>query len=505
MLEKLRQEAWNKPGILVGIAACFVVILLTQGLKCIAVVSANSHLEEVVQLYDSVKSKDDAFIKRYAEALKNHHKSYLEKLNDNARGFNVIVDAKEKLEQAKTAEHPDTKNQLASEAYNGLKTVDGDRTQRLSYLDTLDQAKKEYAKNVKTLDSKFSEYGGLVSDLKAQGYFSEHFDANSLLLKKARDIHTHALESLGTPLTGSDLQLPDYLAIWYETREGFGYVNEAMKLAQSVPRLAHDNQERIESLSSQLEKTGRLYSPAWAAAQHLSQYPKYNLANQVTNSYALFVSLGSRISEAKQYNDMSVQNFRLAAQVVNEIEGRRAEADRTFVDAIGKWKDLQAALANIPGKENAVAKKISEADEEIHDYSYNNQSEAEGYLRDARALHRDAQNLAKSDPIESLAKYDQAIHKAGQAYEEVDTSSRRSKVRVVFGSGSDDDDDDSGFGGFFGGGGGSDDNSGGGGFFGGGGGSNDSGGGFFGGGDFGGPSGGDFGGPSGGDFGGGDF
>lgn len=488
---------WRRPGILLGIAACFVFILLAQGMKCVATVSANSQVDEVSQLLAAANDQNKEFVARRVDAEKNHHKAYLEKLPiANAFGPG-IEDAGLDLLTAREAEHPNEKLKLAKTALDQLQTAVHGIKEALVYLNTLDQAKREYADNISALEDKFGEYHKVVNGLVAQGYFKMHFDEFYPLYNKAQYARDHARVSSSFPLTDSNLQLPDYLAIWQETREGIKYIDEARKLVEGVPQLVRENEDRIKRLYGQLEKTSGLYSVAWAASQHLAKYPNYNYTGKIVSAMTLLTDLRSKIHDAQNNNSMAVQQFTLAAQIINSVEGKRAEADHIFVEAIDKWKDVQSALAEIPQKERTANKKISEADEEVNDYNYNNQSDAEKHLRDARVLLRDARNTAESDPVASLAKYNQAIRKAEQAYEEVDTRSRRSKVRVVFGSGSDDDDDDSGFGGFFGG--GSDDDSGGGGFFGGGGGDSSFGG------DFGGPSGGDFGGPSGGDFGGGDF
>ena len=202
--------------------------------------------------------------------------------------------------------------------------------------------------------------------------------------------------------------------------------------------------------------------------------------------------LEKQLQQTKTLNDMAHQRFQEATALLDRLATVRAESDRAFVTAIDRWRDVESAVAALSEREQSAVDAINRASGLISEYSYNNQNDAEDLLRDARAAMRDGQTLTATDPLTSQTQFASAKSKAEKAYDEIDTSARRTRHTVSHDA-TDDDDDDSFFGG--GGGGGSwgsgsdNDDSGGGGGWGG----------------FGGPSGGDYGGPSGGDYGDGDF
>ena len=488
--ETVREEIGRRPGIFLTIIACLVLGFFMRGAGCLIIHSAETQVVEVQAVANDTNAAYERLIARTDDAKKEHNPRYLEQF-EIASIDNALTSVKEKLKAADEAENPTEKRNLAQEAKQLLVQANKETKERLEYLDLLDQAKREFTIRLKELRDTLFSHTARIDKLVAEGFFRAHFAAAEKLITEAQGILDRA-EHMSPSL--------DYLRIWQTANNGLRVTKDVGQLVERVSTLMTDNSRRLNEVWKKQQKVNELYPKAFAAAQNLEQYAAYRCLAGVNQSYAFFSGLVTQLADANQRNNMTRQEFEAVAAEINQIDQQLANADRVFVSAIDRWRDVQQAQSALVGKRKSAYDAVERARAEIQDYDYNNQSEAEGLLRDARASLRDAGNLESSDPVESTRKFTSTIAKANQAHDAVDTRSRRSLSQ------NDDDDDDSGFGfGFGGGSSGSSGGSGDGGFFGGGSGSDNSGGGFGGGGDFGGPSGGDFGGASGGDFGGGDF
>lgn len=482
VIDRIREQARGRPGLVTGIIACFALSLIMGGIKSCAVSQANAVVAAAENEAGAERAAYALLERRMVQAANRHRASYLASFEiqslARAQGRMSAV-----LAQAKAATHPSEKERLAALAHAGNTKIQAGINARASYLDRLDRALREHEARVIELGTNFGIQEARVRELVAQGYFASHFAT-------AERVRGEASARLKT--IEPELALPvrhrDYLRIMDVAGDGLRLAIQARGLIEAVPALAAENNRRIVELRGSLPRTAGLFARAWGAAESLGRYPRYARKAEVARANDSLATVSGRLFDAVAKNSTERQEFQAAADALNAAADTITAADRTFVSAIDTWRDVQGAMRALRGAEDDAAMAISRAAKGINDYDHNNQDDAESLLRDARAALRDAQNQKGTDPIASRAKFNDAKSLADRAYNAVDTSSRR-RVSVSF----DDGDDDSGGGGFFGGGGG------GGGF--GGGGSGGGGGG----GSFGGPSGGGFGGPSGGGFGGGDF
>lgn len=491
MLEKIREIVKERRKILTALVVCFCFGLTMQGIAWVMeqnaeanVARAESSIQEIFQQIKKLEVISE-------EAHRVHRPEYFKNFEVVSLG-QALVFAREKLENAKSTNNPSEKSRLASEVLLAISQIPAGINVRVEYLKLLDTARKGFVGRVSNLGEAVIAYDTLVIGLVSQGYFEKHFQPSGRLreeagslLRQAKGMFPGGVLPEGQP-SEEWISSTDYLGIWNLLQNGLGTVAEADRLAKRVPALLKENQNRIQNLKQDLNRTAGIYNRAFAAAQHLERYAPYRCLANVNHANNLLAGLGLRIEEATSRNDMVRQDFQGASDILNAVGSQVAETDRVFVSAVDRWRDVQDAIASLENHRNIANKAISGAAGRIEEYDYNSQSEAESLLRDARVDFREGGNLRQGDPIRSRDSYVSAKSKADSAYNRVDTSSRRSSddsIGIGFGGSSSGSD-----GGFFGSGG-----------------SDSGGGGFGGGGDFGGPSGGDFGGPSGGDFGSGGF
>lgn len=482
--ETFRKEVQRRPGVLTALILCFSIGLTMRGIGCAMVRSAEASVEEAQTSVLSVANDLEALETRFKAASTIHRTEYL-KLFEVASLAQTLASAKEKLAAAKDEGNPSNKKQIAQEAVLLVSQVTPKIQERVEYLDLLDRSRQEFLTRLVDLRGAITGNQTKIEGIIAQGYFPKHFSPSGrlrgeaeLLLKRAEKMLPGEVPQSGQP-DEQWISKADYLIIWKIAQEGLGTAVEADRLAERVPALAQENKRQIQTLANNLSQTRELYRRAFAAAQHLEKYPLYKCLTDVNHANGSLGDLKAYLVDAEYRNDMLRQDFEGAANILSTVGSRIAYADRVFVSAVDRWRDVQDAVASLGKDRDAANSAIDRAADRIRAYDHNSQSESENLLRDARAAYRDGDNLRSSDPLQSHTQYLSAKSKADSAYNEVDTSSRSSSSSFdSFGGSS-----DSGGGGFFGGSG--------------------SGGGF--GGDFGGPSGGDFGGPSGGDFGSGSF
>lgn len=491
MLEKIQEVVKQHRKALPAFIVCFCFGLTMQAVGWIMAQNAQANvLKAESSILENSKQIDELEV-RFGEASKLHRAEYLKSF-EVVSLKKILVLAQDKLENAKSVRDPSKKTQLALEALATILQVPSEIKARSEYLELLNRARRGFLNRVIDLDVAVSLHKKLVDSLVFQGFFERHFQPSVRLRNEAELLLQRAMAMLPGGLLPEEqpneqwVSGVDYLGIWNLLQDGIGTVIEAESLAKRVPALLKENQDRIQNLKQDLNRTAGIYHRAFAAAQYLERYAPYKCLVNVNRANNLLVGLGLRIEEATHRNDMARQDFRVAADILGAVGSQIAETDHVFVSAIDRWRDIQDAIFSLDSNLKSAESAIDRAARQIEDYDYNNQSDAENLLRDARIDFRDGSNLRGSDPLRSRASYLSAKSKADSAYDRVDTSSRRSSNDSI----------GIGFGGSSGGSGG--------GFFGSGG--SDSGGGGFGsGGDFGGPSGGDFGGPSGGNFGSGGF
>ena len=490
-LEMVYKEMRRRSGLIVVLLICFTFGLAMRGISWSMARSAEMRIVEVQTTYAGITRSLEALETRFKSAGGIHRAEYLKSF-EVASLRDGVSSAEEKLAGAKATSDPAVKKRIAQEAAAHVSEITAKIRERVEYLDLLDRSRREFLTRLADLEGAIANNQKNVAGIIAQGYFAKHFGPSGRLQDEAEALLTRAKAMLpreipeGGQPNDQWISQADYLAVWKIAQEGIGTVTESVRLAESVPALAEENEKQIKALSGSLVRTGDLYPRAFAAAQHLEKYALYRCLVGVNRANSALGDLKAQLADAAYRNDMQRQNFEDAAKVLGAVGSRIADTDRIFVSAIDRWRDVQNAIASSNSDRSAASSAIDRAAGHIDDYDYNSQYTSEDLLRDARAAYRDGENLRSNDPLQSRQQYIAAKSKADRAYDEVDTSSRSTS----YGSGGSTD-----FGGGFGG-----SDSGGGDFFGGG---SDGGGGF--GGDFGGPSGGDFGGPSGGDFGGGDF
>lgn len=489
--------------LLVAMIACFGLAILAQMGRSCLVDRAETSVTALEQQSLKAAEQDVQNIRNMFTAAKVvHHPQYLKKF-EMASLDPLLAEAKAKIEAAHAADHPNDKENLAQEAEQLIARLDKAIGERRQYLVQLNAAKDGYFEKVSLLRSSIFGAKGRVTSLVSRGFFKSHFAAIEELTQRAES-RLQETEKLNGVLLGGTA-FPDYLKIWQTANDGLRIAEEAGRLIDEVPQRADKNKETLATIRRGIRGTEQLYPRAVAAAEHLTRYPRYACTADVLNAYRAMTNLENQLREAEVLNGMERQKFQEATTLLDNLATVRANSDRTFVLAIDRWRDVETAVAALSEREQTATRSINRASNQISDYSYNNQSDAEDFLRNARVALRDGQALTTTDPLGAKAQFESAESKANKAYDEVDTSPRRTSRRVshddtddvigiVLGGDDDDDDDDGFFGGGGGGswGGGSDDD-------------DDSGGGGGWGGSFGGPSGEDFGGPSGGDFGDGDF
>lgn len=486
ILEKVREIVKQRRKALTILIACFCFGLAMQGIGWILVKNAQANVLRVeLSVSENLKQLEE-LDGRFRVAKKIHRAEYLKSF-ETASLKKALNSAQEKLESAKFVHNPDKKTRLASAALELVSRIPVEVKERSEYLELLDSSRKGFVNRVVDLQTAITAHKKLVEDLVSQGFFQKHFQPSELLSGEAESLFQSAekmLPDVVLMLQPEEQWISgvDYLGIWNMAQNGLGVVAEADRLTKRVPAFLKENQERTNILTRDLKRTKELYHRAFAAAQYLERYVPYRCLANVNRSNNLLAGLELRIEEAVHRNDMTRQDFQGAADILSAVGSQIAETDRVFVSAIDRWRDVQDAIATLDSHRKAADNAIDKAAEEIEDYDYNNQSEAENLLRDARVDFREGGNLRGNDPLRSRASYVSAKSKADLAYNNVDTSSRHSTDI------SNSDSNGVGDSGFFGSGG-----------------SGSSGGGGPAGGGFGGPSGGDFGGPSGGNFGKGDF
>lgn len=497
-MDTLNREARQRPHIVVAIGVLMAIFAVARVSSCGMVASANTHFEETEQAWaEQAKMPADSFAARLDRARVEHHAMYLQAISFVSIKSAVRV-AREKLSEAAKVENPDDKRRLTDEAAQQIAEARGRIEKATEHLAMLDHAKANYWEAVSKASNTIADCRREISRQIERGLLETHFSAAHVVNNRADALRNEAEALMQQPI---DDNLPnrnfDYVRVWQTANEGVRTAEEALRMAQAVPRLWEENTQRLDGLKARAERTQALYVRALAAATHLNRYPALAVLTDVTRAKENLATLAGMIDDAHRRNDMSAQQFVEARDVISRVEQISASTDHAFVTAIDRWRDVQAAVASVDNKDSEATREIKRARDHIEEYDYNDQGDAESLVRDAKVAEREAKNLRNVDPLACARAFDNAITIARRAYDKVDTSARRSKSTssdwsggggvISFGGGSDDGDGSS-----FGGGGG--------GFFGGGGGGGSS----FGG-DFGGPSGGDFGGPSGGDFGGGDF
>lgn len=495
MTERVREEMSERPGAVIGICICLVLVFSMSALRCSIEHQAETQVEQTLQAVNTVETALENLKNRFEKAKQHHLNRYLTSFEIKSIEVQVNT-AREKLVKARAASNPDEKIALASDSHRWSEQAARFVNERNRYLDHLDTAKAKYQTEISDLRSVVSSYSEIVGSLVANGFYRSHFKVSETVIGDAQSRLALAEKDSQVII---ERDLPDYVRVYAAALAGLKSAKEAIVLARRVQELAQENLERIAALQSELRSTEGLYARALASATNLERYPKHKCRAEVLRAHDTLGSLGANISGAQALTDMRNQRFTEAASILNNIQSARAGTDRIFVSAIDTWRDVEKANRDIPNKESSATSSIRRARSQINDYDWNNQSDAESLLRDAEAAKRNAENIKSTDPIAAVAGFEDANSKAARAYNEVNTRPKHRPRSTSGGSGIsfDDDDDDSsgGFGGFGGFGGGSS-----GGSFGGGDSSGSGGGG-----SFGGPSGGDFGGPSGGDFGGGDF
>lgn len=511
MFQNIREELDNRPGLFQAFIVCVVLALGMQCAQGLIAASAAKHLDAVQATWKQDGQWSLTRLRNRERGARSlHHTKYFSGF-ETASLDKLLVGAKQKLDAGIAADNPDTQQELASQAQVLIRRVKDGAQERLAYLDFLDRARREFLDKMTSLRGAIAGQTALVQTFVDKGYYPTHFAPADRLAGEAATLLGRAEKlqpSLPTGATPDEswVSKADYVAIWRLAEEGLRTVGEAARLARGVEALRQANDKRIETLRARTGEIRVLYARAFAASQHLERFEPYRCLIHVTRANGVLQGVNYQLTDAYNRNGMSTQQFQASADIINAVDAQLAGADQAFVQAIDRWKDVQSAITQIPAKRKSADAAIVRTDDQLDNYSWNNQSTAEDLLRDARALFREGDSYKESDPLKSARKFDEALAKATDAHDKVNTRSKpqprssSSDFSVSIG----DDDGDSGGGGFLGGGGGGG-NSGGGGFFGGG----DSGGGSSGssgfGGDYGGPSGGDFGGPSGGDFGGNDF
>lgn len=488
--DKVRQH----PVIVAAIAIFLLLGISMRIASCSIEHSAETKLEATQNDFAALEEKYASLASKLETAKKTHSPQYLSKFEINSL-TEAMDKAKAILAQAEESESPDEIVALSEEANDSSRYVMNEIERRLAYIQQLDLALANYQAEVALLAEKIASCKQTIQELIGQGFFPEHFSEATNICEKVQTIYGQLQEEINK--NQDDL---DYLKIWGGAKENQKIVENALQMARGVPELTKENAARIAEVQSRTEKTRGLHLRAFAAAQNLEKYPKYRCLGEVNSAMNSLLPISVMLSGAQTQNGMKAQEFQQAAETLRQIDSLLATAKSTFDNAVNTENRLDTAVKSVFSKKNAAGRAIGDAHEEIEEYDYNDQSDAENLLRQAKQKQSDAQSLESNDPIQSHDLYVQAIDLANKAKNEVDTRARRTSpshgVGVVFGTGSSSDDDDWGGGGGGFGGGGSD--WGGGGGLGGG---SDWGGG----GDFGGASGGDFGGASGGDFGGGGF
>lgn len=491
MLDSARNRLRASPGFVVALGLAALLVFVGGAVRHTVAKNAENAVAQADTDLQAAETTSQALAARYQSAKAKHLSKYFSRFEIDTIQVSVSK-TKDSIAKARKESSPGRKSELALAASSALRTAVQQIAERNAYLNSLDQVFSGYKQALGVLREATIGAKAAADSRVALGYYESHFATS-------RAVYAKALTQLETAErvanTIVERNLPDYVAVWNIANAGLGQAREAATLAIEVERLALDNEARVKAFRGKLQETERLYGNAVSAAERLRQYPKYSCVDQVRRARNSLNALGKQLDDVVVLNAMNRQDFQVAARILNSVDTVRAEADHVFVSAIDTWRDLQTAIQNVSSKKNSASSKISDAQSHINEYDYNDQDDAESLLRDANVAYRNASNFVSSDPIVAVQGFDDAYSKASRAYNQVDTSSRRSSSSGSSGVsfGDSDDHGSSSFGGF-----GSssshDSDSGGFGGFGGG----DSGGS-----SFGEPSGGSFGEPSGGSFGGG--
>ena len=387
-----------------------------------------------VQLLNQAQAVEDKASREHLSKYLTEGRLDLPRLRHNLTAMTTDV------EDAKSEGNPDrmsTRVRNVEQQFNALNTeIDA----RRKYIGQLEEKKTSYAQKVAELHSAIGGANSLIAEYVSAGYFPAHFILAQAEVARAQAQYDRAVAVKGLIIENG---LPDYVVVHDVATAALPILETATKLARQPAEQVAANAAKLQTLFGEVSEVSSRAARARESAKKLSNYSKYALGpGQLEGADGDVRQANASLSLAQSQNGMRQQRFREAAVTLASVERLLNNANTTYDRAIDTWRDVQNALNNMDPTRDRAKSAISQAEEQIADYSENSQTEAENLVSRARSRISNGNSDRDDDPIAALSAFEDALRIAKQAYDEVDTEDHT--VSVPTSTDSDDDDDSGG-------------------------------------------------------------
>lgn len=424
MLDHVAKRAWVLP--LIGIYLFAQILGVTRGIVHQSAVDFAQKVEaRHAQVTASLTTQQESL----ARAKAKHCASYLEHISYDALQRR-LDEAKVIIDRAKKANESDFISGYAAQADRMFPEIEKGIVAHDGYLQELDEALLRYKEMPRELSAAIVSSTEHIDALERAGYYARHFVRSRELVVESQSHQKTVGMLLQNTSFDVGKQLPDYLAVYRTGNKGLRIARQVAALADSVPGLRLANERTASSLRTSLVELDSLYLRARASAERLDEYPRYRCLQAVVSAMSALATVSSDVSAALQANSMDRQEFDASATILNRANNRVVSTRATFTNAIETWRRMEGAIQAIPASRSSATSAIRQAQEEIDDYDWNSQDDAESTLERAQAQLNSGDRQRKTDPIRALEAYESAYSLAVTAKDEVDTSSKSSDSSI---------------------------------------------------------------------------